>query len=104
MNYTVFEKVALANSLKLGNMMKVEIAGKEICISNIDGKYYAIGNRCTHIGCLLSDGELKGENVTCPCHGSVFNLKTRAALKGPAKTSEPVFEVKVDSEQVLVNV
>jgi nitrite reductase/ring-hydroxylating ferredoxin subunit len=100
----VFEKVASVNSLRPGNMMKVEITGKEICISNIDGKYYAIGNRCTHMGCLLSDGELKGENVTCPCHGSVFNLKTGAVLKGPAKTSESVFEVKVESEQVLVNV
>jgi len=103
-NKAVFEKVVSVNNLKLGNMMNVEIAGKEICISNIDGKYYAIGNRCTHMGCLLSDGELEGENVTCPCHGSVFNLKTGAVLKGSAKTSEPVFEVKVDSEQVLVNV
>lgn len=53
----MFEKVASVNNLKLGNMMKVEIASKEICISNIDGKYYAIGNRCTHMGCLLSDGK-----------------------------------------------
>ena len=104
MNRAVFEKVASVNDLKLGNMMKVEIAGKQICISNLDGKYYAIGNRCTHMECLLSDGELEGENVTCPCHGSVFNLKTGAVLKGPAKTSEPVFVVKVESEQVLVNV
>jgi nitrite reductase/ring-hydroxylating ferredoxin subunit len=50
----VFEKVVSVNSLKLGNMMKVEITGKGICISNIDNKYYAIGNRCTHMGCLLS--------------------------------------------------
>jgi len=33
-NYAVFEKVVSVNSLKLGNMMNVEIAGKEICISN----------------------------------------------------------------------
>ncbi|MGQ9469494.1 MAG: Rieske (2Fe-2S) protein [Nitrososphaerales archaeon] len=44
-------------------------------IANLGGRFYAIGNRCTHMACLLSKGNLEGEKVTCPCHFSVFNVK-----------------------------
>ena len=99
-----FVKVASKKDLKLGEMIDAGAGGKEICIANIGGKYYAIGNRCTHMGCLLSDGTLRGENVTCPCHGSVFNVLTGAVVRGPAEKSEPVYEVKVEEDQVLLDV
>jgi nitrite reductase/ring-hydroxylating ferredoxin subunit len=97
-------KVVSAKDLEPGEMMKAEVGGKEICVVNVEGKYYAIGDRCTHMSCLLSEGTLKGENVTCPCHGSVFNVKTGAVVKGPAKKSESIFQIKVEGDQVLVNV
>jgi nitrite reductase/ring-hydroxylating ferredoxin subunit len=99
-----FVRVASAEDLKAGGMMAAEAGGKEICLANVGGKFYAIGNRCTHMGCLLSDGTLSGEKVTCPCHGSTFNFLTGAVVKGPAKKSEPAYELKVEKDQVLVNV
>jgi nitrite reductase/ring-hydroxylating ferredoxin subunit len=97
-------KVALTIDLQAGSMVGVEAEGKEILLSNIDGQYYAVGNRCTHMSCLLSDGALKGEKVTCSCHASIFNVKTGRVIKGPAKKPEPTFETKVEGEEVLVNV
>jgi nitrite reductase/ring-hydroxylating ferredoxin subunit len=99
-----FVRVASAKDLKAGEMMTAEAGGKEICVANVGGKFYAIGNRCTHMGCLLSDGTLSGETVTCPCHGSTFNVLTGAVVKGPAGKSEPVYEAKVEKDQVLVDV
>jgi nitrite reductase/ring-hydroxylating ferredoxin subunit len=99
-----FVRVALAKDLKADEMKSTEAGGKEICVANVAGTFYAIGNRCTHMGCLLSDGALRGEKVTCPCHSSTFNFRTGAVVKGPAKKSEPVYEVKVEKDQVLVDV
>jgi 3-phenylpropionate/trans-cinnamate dioxygenase ferredoxin subunit len=98
------EKVVSVKDLEPGRMMGVEVRDKEIAVANADGKYYAIGNRCTHMGCMLSDGTLKGENIVCPCHGSTFDLKTGSVVKGPAKKPEPAYETKIESEQVLVNI
>jgi 3-phenylpropionate/trans-cinnamate dioxygenase ferredoxin subunit len=56
------------------------------------------------MSCLLSDGTLEGTNVICSCHNSVFNIETGAVVKGSAKKAEPAFEVKVEGDQVLVNV
>lgn len=97
-------KVASTKDLEQGKMIGVEVGGKEVFIANMGGKYYAIGNRCTHMGCMLSDGTLRGENVTCPCHGSVFDVKTGNVVKGPAGKLEPAFQVKAEEDQILVSV
>jgi nitrite reductase/ring-hydroxylating ferredoxin subunit len=48
-------------------MKHVEVKGKEILIANIDGKFYALNNRCAHMNALLSMGNLANDNiVTCP--------------------------------------
>ena len=99
-----FVTVANTKDLEQGSMKGVEADGKEVLIANVDGTYYAIGDRCTHMSCNLSGGSLKGQNVTCPCHMSVFDLKTGNVVKGPAKKPEPVFQVKVEGDQILVNI
>jgi nitrite reductase/ring-hydroxylating ferredoxin subunit len=99
-----FVKVASAKEVNSGEMKPVEAGGKEILLLNLNGEFFAIGNRCTHMSCMLSDGKLDGENVRCWCHGSVFNLKTDNVITGPARKPEPAFQVKVEGEQVSVNV
>jgi len=99
-----FFKVASTKDLSPGKMKDVEAGGKRVLLVNLTEKHYAIGNVCTHMGCLLSDGMLKGENVQCVCHGSVFDIKTGKVVSGPAKKPEPVYQVKVEGDQILVNV
>jgi len=99
-----FVKAASTKELGPNKLKGVEAGGKPIFLVNLEGKFYAIGNICTHMGCMLSDGVLKGESVQCPCHGSVFDVKTGKAVNGPAKKPEPVFQVKVEGDQILINV
>lgn len=99
-----FVKVTSTKDLTPGKMKGVEADGKPVLLVNSAGKYYAIGNVCTHMGCMLSDGMLKTESVQCVCHGSVFDLKTGKVISDPAKKPEPSYEVKVEGDQVLVNI
>lgn len=99
---TPFVKAAMVKDLEPSRMVAVEAEGREIVVVNMDGKYYAIGNRCTHMSCLLSDGSFKDGNVTCPCHMSVFDVRTGSVLKGPAKKPEPAYQTKVEGEQLMV--
>jgi len=100
-----FVKVASAKALSAGTMMGVEASGKPILMANVGGKYYAISDECTHRGCRLSGGTLKENGIVeCPCHGSNFDVKTGNVVKGPAMTPEPAFQVKVEKDDLLVNV
>jgi nitrite reductase/ring-hydroxylating ferredoxin subunit/uncharacterized membrane protein len=58
------------------------------------GHLHALHDRCSHRGCPLSGGEVDGESITCPCHGSRFDLRDGSVERGPATAPQPVFEVR----------
>ena len=80
-----FTKVASTADLAPGAAKCVEVAGKKIALFNLEGSFYAIDDTCTHRGGPLSEGEVSGEEVTCPWHGAVYNIKTGAVLKPPRR-------------------
>ena len=83
--------------------MKIfQFSGEEVCVVNIDGKYYAINNKCTHEGGPLADGKLEGYEVECPWHGSKFDVRTGEVTNPPASEPEPTYEVKVDGNNIFV--
>jgi len=97
-----FVKVAETTEVPPSKMKKVAVDGEEILIVEVEGKYYAIGNKCTHRGGDLSKGSLSGRVVKCPRHGAKFDVTTGEAATGPAKKSEPTFEVRVEGKNILI--
>jgi 3-phenylpropionate/trans-cinnamate dioxygenase ferredoxin subunit len=66
-----------------GAMKAVRLHDKEILVANVDGAYYAIDGRCPHAKADLSKGTLEGSILTCPRHGSRFDVTTGKAISGP---------------------
>ncbi len=67
-----------------------------------DDRIHAIHDRCSHRGCLLSDGEVEGHVVTCPCHGSRFDVRDGSIVRGPATAGQPVLEAREDDGRIMV--
>jgi ferredoxin-NADP reductase/nitrite reductase/ring-hydroxylating ferredoxin subunit len=97
-----FVKVAETKDIQRSQMKEVQIHGQDVCIANVEGKYYAIGNVCTHEGGPLADGRLEGYEVECPWHQSKFDVRTGEVTSPPASESEPTYEIKVDGNNILV--
>lgn len=97
-----FVRVASASEIPEGKMKKFLIDGSQVLVSNVKGKYYAIGNVCTHLGGPLDKGVLEGQEVQCPLHGSHFDITTGQVKRGPATRPEPIYEVKVESGSILL--
>jgi nitrite reductase/ring-hydroxylating ferredoxin subunit len=97
-------KIASTSDLKPNQMKVVHAEGKPVLLVNLNGTFYAIGNKCTHMGCMLSNGALNGDNVQCPCHGSTFDVKTGSLVRGPTKKPEPKYELKIEKDQIFINV
>lgn len=98
------EKVAELDILQPGQMTQVKAGGKSTLLANVDGNYYAIHAICTHMGCNLSKGKLKGNVVTCPCHGSQFDVTTGNVVRGPAKKPEQAYKVIVQDSDILIEI
>ncbi|MCJ7445951.1 MAG: Rieske (2Fe-2S) protein [Methanotrichaceae archaeon] len=68
-------EVARAKEFMDGSTKKVKVQGTDILLAKVEGKYYAVDNRCPHFGGDLSKGKLDGYIITCPKHQSEFDLK-----------------------------
>lgn len=73
-------------------MVHVEAAGREVLLANVNGGFHAVSDRCSHEGALLSGGRLEGAVVTCPAHGSRFDVATGKNLSGPVMAAVPGLE------------
>jgi|SRR5215208_2079598 len=97
-----FVKVAETKDIQSSQMKVVDVNGERICVANVEGKYYAIGNVCTHMGGPLAEGQLEGFEVEYPWHGSKFDIRTGKVVRPPAMREEPTYEVKVEDNNVLI--
>ena len=95
-------KIGLVQELAFSPMKGVEIDGTQILVVKLAGNFFAIGDMCTHRGCKLSSGKLDGETVRCPCHGSVFSVRTGEVVKGPAKKPVLSYTVTVENGELSI--
>jgi nitrite reductase/ring-hydroxylating ferredoxin subunit len=101
-----FQKVANKDDLKEGDMLKVEANGKQIVLSMVEGKVYAIDEICTHEGGPLDEGELNGYDLKCPWHYAVFDVRDGKVSDATVwATDLNSYTVKVDETNgdILVN-
>jgi len=98
----VFVKIGSTGDFATGSMKKVQVDGEDVLVTNLSGKIYAIADTCTHRGCSLSEGELEGTVVVCPCHAGRFDVTTGKAIAPPPKKDATSFEVRLQGTDVLV--
>jgi nitrite reductase/ring-hydroxylating ferredoxin subunit len=85
-------------------LTKFDARGRKVAVATVDGTYYAFSDICTHLRCSLSEGELDGTTLTCICHGSRFDVSTGEVLRGPAKRPIEVYAVRVQGDELVVDV
>jgi naphthalene 1,2-dioxygenase system ferredoxin subunit len=86
-----------------GTMLHVDVDGRQICLYNIDGAYYATEDICTHRRARLSDGYLTGHVVQCPLHFGKFDVITGRAMNPPCTFPVETYPVTLDNQRVLLD-
>lgn len=98
-----YEDVCAEQDLPEGEVKGLKIGGNPILLGRVGGQFYAIGGICTHKQVLIEDGELDGWVVRCQRHDGGFDIRTGKAVRPPAVTAVPTYEVKVEGGRVLVS-
>jgi 3-phenylpropionate/trans-cinnamate dioxygenase ferredoxin component len=97
-----FVKVTSRRELPPGGKKLAEVDGRPIALFNVDGKFYAIDDVCTHDGGPLAEGQLLGCEIMCPRHGAKFDVRTGKALCMPAVEPVIVHATDVRGDDVYV--
>ena len=76
--------VRVGRTLDVGSgwMVAFDVDGTPVAVANVNGRLLAFDDTCTRNGCSLATGDLDGATVTCPCHGSQFDVTSGAVLRG----------------------
>ena len=99
-----FTTVTALDALEGRELAAFGVSGNRIAIAGVGGAFYAFGDTCTHQGCSLADGELEGTTVTCPCHGSQFDVTTGDVLRGPARDPVRSYPVRLEEGALRIEV
>ena len=99
-----FVTIATTSDIEPGKVKVYEAGGKQIAVCNVDGTFYAIDDICTHDNGPLAEGELLGDQIECPRHGALFDVKTGKALTLPAVQPVCSYPVQVEGDDIMVEV
>jgi 3-phenylpropionate/trans-cinnamate dioxygenase ferredoxin subunit len=85
-----------------GAAVRVEFGIEPVCVVHTEGEVFAIRDVCSHADIPLSEGDVEGTTVECWLHGSRFDLRTGKPTGLPATVPVPVYETKIEGDDVLV--
>ena len=97
-----FIRVASVDDIQDGGMVSAEIEDDKVIIAHLDGEFYAFNEECTHSGCGLSDGDLDGNIIQCPCHGAEFDIRTGEVISPPAVEPLKTYQVRIEGDDILI--
>ena len=102
MSEVAWHPVGAEEDVEVGFLRRVEVEGAAVCLGRTAEGWVAFQDTCTHEECSLSDGELEGTIVVCPCHASEFDLRTGDVLSPPALDPLPIFDVRTEDGELQV--
>lgn len=85
-----------------GQLKLVVTGDNPISVAEVEGALYGFDDLCTHRQCSLAQGSLEGHIVTCPCHGSKFDVITGAVVRGPATEPLRTYQARLSGGRVVV--
>jgi 3-phenylpropionate/trans-cinnamate dioxygenase ferredoxin component len=99
-----FVRACATDEVGDGTALRVEVDGLDVAIVRNGDDLYAIEDECSHAQVALSEGDVEGCEIECWMHGSRFDLRTGKPTGPPATEPVPIFAVKVDGADVLIDI
>jgi 3-phenylpropionate/trans-cinnamate dioxygenase ferredoxin subunit len=99
---TTWQPVARAKDIPPEKVAVFHIGDHDVALCNVNGRFYAIDDLCTHDGGSLDQGELDGDEIECPRHGARFDVRSGAATQMPAFEPVDTHAVRLEGDTVEV--
>ena len=98
------ERLCSVHDVEPGAAKSFALGKLKICVVRLEDNWYGIGDVCTHQNVSLADGEIDADACMIECykHGSRFSLIDGHPDSFPATKAEPIYELRIDGEDVLV--
>jgi 3-phenylpropionate/trans-cinnamate dioxygenase ferredoxin subunit len=96
-----YHRLCAVGDIEDNRTIEVNVNGKSILVTRVDGEYYAVENICTHESMPIGTGPIHDGQIQCTRHGARFDLKTGNATQLPAVMGVKTYKVKIENDDVL---
>lgn len=76
-----WERVGTLGDVPPGSMLASKLEGQSIVVVNVEEQIFVMDGHCGHMRALLHQGCLEGKTVTCPLHGSQYDVENGKVLR-----------------------
>jgi naphthalene 1,2-dioxygenase system ferredoxin subunit len=97
-------RVGAAAEIEDGAIVAFEVGDRFVAVARVGDEFYAFDDICTHRACSLSEGDLDGTSVVCPCHAGEYDVRTGEVLSGPPPEPVASFPVRVAGGDLEIEV
>ena len=98
-----FQRACGTADVASGAALAVDVDGTDVAVVRDGDDWYAIDDECSHASIPLSEGDIEGCEIECWLHGSRFDLRTGKPSGPPATEPVPVYAVRIEGDDVLVD-
>ena len=97
-------EVSDESGIEIEDIVRFDHDDKTYCIYKLEDGYYATDGFCTHETVHLEDGLVTDDEIECPMHQGIFNIKTGEAISPPACIDLKTYPVKVDNGKIFIKI
>ena len=97
-------EVGPTDSIEEEDLIRFDHGDRTLCIYRLSDGFYATDGICTHETVHLEDGLVMDDEIECPMHQGVFNIKSGEAISPPACDDLKTYPVKVDNNKIFVKI
>ena len=96
--------VSEENDVEVEDILRLDHENKTYCIYRLEDGYYATDGTCTHEAVHLEEGFVMDDEIECPMHQGIFNIKTGKAISPPACEDLKTYSVKVEEGKIYIQI
>lgn len=98
------QRIGSVSDVKEGESKMYNVNGQPVGVFHVNGKWFAISDKCSHRGTLLHEGPFDEYTVTCPLHGAQFDLKTGQNLSPPATMPVRAYVITAEGNDLFLEI
>ena len=96
--------VGTADNIEVEDIIRFDHNDKTFCVYKLEDGFYATDGICTHEAVHLEDGLVMDNEIECPMHQGVFDIKTGEAISPPACDDLKTYPVKVENNNIYIQI
>ena len=96
--------VGTTDNIEVEDIVRFDHNDRTFCVYKLEDGFYATDGICTHEAVHLEDGLVMDNEIECPMHQGVFDIKTGEAVSPPACNDLKTYPVKVEDNNIYIQI